>query len=175
MIYFTSDHHFNHPNIIKLCNRPFDSIEAMHRALVERWNSTVNDGDTVFHLGDFCLGGINSYNEWVGQLRGNIRFIKGNHDKRWLKLWKETSDRVKVLEPIHVEKFQGVEIVMCHYPMQEWEGFYRGTWHLHGHCHNNLKTVLPNRLDVGIDCFDYNLVSLQDITTAKMMLEKNKE
>ena len=175
MIHFTSDHHFDHKNIIKLCNRPFETIEQMQRAMIERWNSQVQDDDTVFHLGDFCLGGINSFNEWSGQLRGNIRFITGNHDKKWLKLWEETSDRIKILESIHYEKFQGIDVVMSHYPLAEWEGFYRGVWHLHGHCHGNIKERIFRRMDVGVDCFNFNLVSLQDLTTAKIMLENNKE
>ena len=34
-VYFTSDTHFYHKNIIRYCNRPFESIEEMNRSLIE--------------------------------------------------------------------------------------------------------------------------------------------
>ncbi|HAR41171.1 MAG TPA: hypothetical protein DCS07_00820 [Bdellovibrionales bacterium] len=56
MIYFTADHHFSHKNIIKYCGRPFQSAEEMNAVMIQRWNETVQPGDTVFYLGDFSLG-----------------------------------------------------------------------------------------------------------------------
>lgn len=52
MIFFTSDHHFSHANIIRYCNRPFASAEEMNQELIRRWNQTVslnevNDDDEI--------------------------------------------------------------------------------------------------------------------------------
>lgn len=55
MVYFTSDLHLGHENVIKLCNRPFDSIEEMDEALIRNWNRKVTNGDTVYVLGDLNL------------------------------------------------------------------------------------------------------------------------
>lgn len=33
-LFLTSDSHFNHANIIKFCNRPFDSVEEMNETLI---------------------------------------------------------------------------------------------------------------------------------------------
>lgn len=57
-IWFTSDTHFGHANIIKYCNRPYKDTEEMNADLIKRWNSTVGKDDLVWHLGDFSLGGI---------------------------------------------------------------------------------------------------------------------
>ncbi len=54
-LYFTSDTHFGHKNIIQTCNRPFASVDEMDEAMVARWNQRVGPDDTVFHLGDFCF------------------------------------------------------------------------------------------------------------------------
>ena len=61
-VFFTSDTHFNHANIIKFCERPFGSIEEMNEALIANWNRVVGKDDIVFHLGDFCFGGSEAWN-----------------------------------------------------------------------------------------------------------------
>ena len=78
-VFFTSDSHFNHENIIKFCNRPFDSLDEMNDALTENWNAKVKPDDTVFHLGDFSWGGSGSWKSARERLNGHIILIKGNH------------------------------------------------------------------------------------------------
>ena len=47
MVFFTSDLHLGHRNIIRLCNRPFSSIDEMDECLIEKWNKKVTNADTV--------------------------------------------------------------------------------------------------------------------------------
>ena len=54
--WWTSDHHFGHANIIRYCARPFTDADAMNRAMVDRWNDVVDDGDEVWMLGDLVMG-----------------------------------------------------------------------------------------------------------------------
>lgn len=64
MIYFTSDLHFNHENIIKYCNRPFKNIDDMDNYLINYWNKIIRTKDIVYILGDFAFGNpiLYSYN-----------------------------------------------------------------------------------------------------------------
>ena len=49
-LWFTSDTHFNHENILKFCNRPFKDITEHDQKLIENWNSKISPDDTVFHF-----------------------------------------------------------------------------------------------------------------------------
>jgi len=143
-IWFVSDMHFGHKNMLPYCNRPFESIEEMDQALVDNWNAEVKPTDTVYHLGDWAF---HNY-ERIGQLNGFIHSVPGNHDH----------ERAKKLLPflpngfteeIHYLKLDKERrFVLCHYPIESWRREYR--YHLHGHSHGTLG-VHANRLDVGID------------------------
>lgn len=78
-IWFTSDLHFGHRRVIEYCNRPYADIDAMTKGLIEIWNNTVKDGDTIYVLGDFSLNP-----KWSGTilplLKGDKILIPGNHD-----------------------------------------------------------------------------------------------
>lgn len=78
--FIISDTHFNHANIIKYANRPFDNVEQMNKVLIDRWNATVGN-NIVWHLGDFGLGKAEQLKPIVSMLKGRIRLVLGNHDK----------------------------------------------------------------------------------------------
>ena len=52
MDFFTSDQHFGHKNIIKYCDRPFESVTQMDDEIIACWNSVVSPSDTVYVIGD---------------------------------------------------------------------------------------------------------------------------
>lgn len=54
-IFYTSDLHISHANVIRFDNRPYESVAEMDEALIKNWNETVSDKDTVYILGGFLL------------------------------------------------------------------------------------------------------------------------
>ena len=72
--------------------------------------------------------------------------------------------------PICVLKIDGQKIVLCHYPIADWQGMSHGSWHLHGHIHSsggaynefNRKQGLL-RYDVGCDANGHSPASLDEL------------
>lgn len=82
VIWFTSDTHFNHTNILRYCARPFESVAHMNSVLVANWNACVAPDDTVYHLGDFAMGDRERIPDILAQLNGNLVLVPGNHDNK---------------------------------------------------------------------------------------------
>ena len=80
MIWFTSDTHFGHKNIIKHCKRPFADIDEMDAVMIQRWNEKVAITDEVYHLGDFAMCSVSRLRNVLSQLNGKIYLIVGNHE-----------------------------------------------------------------------------------------------
>lgn len=148
-VFFTSDTHFGHPAILRLSERPFASVEAMDETLIALWNAAVAPGDTVYHLGDFCYRSDRQAPYYLGRLNGTVHLIAGNHDGHTLENHAAAFASVSLIKEVTVA---GQMLVLCHYPMREWHGCYRGAWHLYGHVHGRLNhDPLGHSFDVGVD------------------------
>ena len=180
-IFVTADHHFGHANIIRFCNRPFENVQEMDQAMIDRWNAVVGPEDVVYHLGDFTL--TDSLSPWVHALQfGQLKIVPGGHDYRWLHHveFLKLEPRVLVLPPLVTlelpsdEKYPKV-VVLCHYPMLSWDRSHYGSLHLHGHSHGTIPddlsgdTQLPpgrkkgRRIDVGVDNWAFEPVPLDEL------------
>lgn len=179
--FFTSDLHFGHENIIRYCNRPFDSVEDMNRALIENWNDSVTDVDEVWILGDVAMGQIVSNLPLVSELNGHKILVAGNHDRCWQgsdgDLAKWTTRYLDAgFEAIHqgtVDLLLGSHAVRAgHFPYEgdskdeprftEWRPIDTGAWLLHGHVHTAWK-VDRNQINVGVDVWNYRPVPETEI------------
>ena len=81
-IFFTSDLHFGHENVIRFDNRHFNTVEEMDEEMIKRWNTKVGKGDIVYVLGDFIWKATtNEAVNIIRRLNGQIILIKGNHDR----------------------------------------------------------------------------------------------
>ena len=129
MIFFTADLHFGHENIIKFCNRPFDTVEAMNKALINNWNQAVGHDDEIYILGDFTSDNGKA-KRFLPYLNGKKYMIAGNHDK-WLNDPDETFFLLEWVKEYAIIGGMGFKWVLFHYPIAEWAGFYSGSIHLH--------------------------------------------
>lgn len=157
-IWFTSDTHFGHNNIIKYCLRPFANAAEMDEAMVERWNAKVKPGDRVYHLGDFAQGNIERQIKTFNKLNGQKFLIKGNHDDMkachemgWV--WIKEQFGLKVGKDY---------IWLNHYPMRSWNKSYHGSWHLFGHVHGQCK-VYGKSFEASVDAWGYAPVNFEEV------------
>ena len=171
MIYFTADLHLGHKNIIKLCDRPFNSVEEMDKVLIANWNRKVKRNDTIYVVGDF-IWDKSDVKGYVERLNGNIILIVGNHDK-WAKdeAIGRLFDKITNYEEVSLNSHQ---LTLCHYPMIEWknsrkEGTSRLGYLIYGHIHNNVKHEYEllfnaqNALNAGVDINNFEPVSFDEL------------
>lgn len=176
-VFFTSDQHFGHANVLNYCARPFATIAEHDDTLVARWNARVSDRDVVHVLGDFALCRPDHAAEIARQLRGHKHIVWGNHDKRsrrdkrFLDCFESHHDLVTV-KVQDADAPDGVQcVVLCHFAMKVWDKSHHGAWHLYGHSHGSMPDDPYSRsLDVGVDCWDYAPVSYDEVK-AKMALK----
>ena len=140
MNYFISDTHFGHVNVLKFDKRPFKNIDEMNSTIINNWNNKVNDDDHIWILGDFCYRSANPPEYYLSQLRGHKHLLIGNHDKTVLNSKSAISmfDSIQKLQHIKDGKHN---IILCHFPLAEWDGMYRGSYHIYGHIHNKHDAV----------------------------------
>lgn len=179
-IFYISDWHYDHKNILAYDGRPFTSIEQMNQALIERWNSVVNPGDTVYVLGDMFWCDSEVAIPILDSLAGEIYLVKGNHDRCHIKQF--TDKFVNVTEYMEIED-KGRNVVLCHYPIPCFKKHFQGWYHLYGHVHNSFESNMMehnkmlmqelyghqcNMFNVGamMPWMDYTPRTLDEIVTA---------
>ena len=150
-VWFTSDTHFGHANIIGYSQRPFASIEEMDAVLICNWNARVGPQDEVWHLGDFTFRSEKAADLYLKRLNGRKHLVWGNHDSeklRQLDAWASS-------QPYAELALDGRKIVLLHYGLRVWNKSHRGALHFYGHSHGSLPGDRQS-CDVGVDnpaCF----------------------
>ena len=174
-LFFTSDTHFFHENVINFCNRPFESNEQQTIELIKRWNEVVPKDGIVFHSGDLAwTGDIGRILSLVKSLNGTIYLISGNHDYQ-NKLDREVIKNIfrsyngdfMDIANLLVVKDNNQQMTICHYPMLYWPN---NAIMLHGHVHSGPKSTArdivpfhPMRYDIGVDNNNYYPISYKNL------------
>jgi len=164
-LFFTSDLHFGHKNIINFSNRPYTNIETMDDALIRNWNAVVPHDGIVFILGDFSFYNGTYTKYLLGELNGRIILIQGNHDKQ-VSMFKEVHQLldIKVVDNINGNFGGCTHLTLCHFQLFTWNRKHHGAKHLYGHSHGTSPHKDFASLDVGVDCWDYTPVSYKQLT-----------
>lgn len=172
-VFFTSDLHFGHKNIIRFDNRPFTSVEEMDETLIRNWNRKVNKDDLVYILGDISWYKDDKTCEIFERLNGRKILIKGNHDRvhgNIKNYFEEITDYKEIT-------LDGKHITLCHYPIVFFNRHHYGAFMFYGHVHNshewqmteNYKyeleqlDILCNMFNVGTMVHNYEPVSFEEI------------
>lgn len=164
-VWFTSDTHYGHHNVIGYSKRPFASVEEMEDGLISRFNARVQPRDTVYHLGDFAWR-EDIATRVLSRMHGRIHLIAGNHDHtrvRRLPGWASVQHYLEV-------KLDGHHLILCHYAMRVWNRAHHGAMMLYGHSHGNLQGNSQSH-DVGVDVWGYEPVALVEIMARMSDLE----
>lgn len=169
-LFFTSDTHWSHFNIARLCNRPFNSRKEMDEGLITNWNKVVPEDGIVIHCGDFMLPhkiGYKEYSKYVSRLNGTIYLTRGNHDRIELGNY---DDKLIVSDCLYIQ-VEKTLIYAQHYPCLAFKGDIQAFGHIHtlsdGMVHGLDSDVVSklkfNQYDVGVDQNDYTPISYNQL------------
>lgn len=137
----------------------------MNDAIIENINKKVSQDSYLINLGDFAFS--SDALEFSKRIKCYQIFVLGNHDKQ---IPNGCFEQVYNYLEVSVDK---IDIMLFHYPMEEWNKSLYKSYHLHGHCHGNLATDNTKlRLDVGIDNHPnlepFSFKEVKDIMAKKM-------
>jgi calcineurin-like phosphoesterase family protein len=155
-IWFTSDTHFYHKNILKFCpnTRTGSDYLEMTEDLIHNWNRDVRKGDRVYLLGDVCFSNAVDTRNVLRRLNGQIHLVYGNHD-RVIQSNRDIQQMFTSIDNYKEIKIGQQKVVLFHFPMLEWNSMHHGAYALFGHVHgsmdNHPEVVNWRTMDVGID------------------------
>lgn len=190
-IWFSSDLHLGHHNIIEFCDRPYKSVERMEEAFVNNFNSKVNPRDTTYFIGDIVMGNKQLTLKSLNKFNGKKILIVGNHDN----VFDTTSTKAQKNWNIYTKYFDEIydtleldgkelgiwteKIILNHFPNKstyikdssEHERRFLNhrleddgkSLYLHGHVHSKAKVSGERSINIGVDAWNYNPVSLDDL------------
>ncbi len=171
-IWFCSDHHIGHKNIIKFegpqgdpARTLFNSIEEHNEALVENHNSVVKPEDKVFMLGDVCWN--SRAVQYVKRMNGRKILIMGNHDNQKANAYLNAFQDIK-----GVLYFNDLQAIMTHIPVHPGQLEYRFKCNIHGHLHSHTVGD-PRYLNVAMEQINYTPINLDEVKR-RLELQENQ-
>lgn len=154
-IWFISDTHFGHENIIKYCKRPFSNSREMDEFMIEQWNTTVKPEDHVYHLGDVYMGDKKAGARCVARLQGKKRLVVGNHDDL------KSPNLLNAFQKVMLwRNFRDEGFTAAHVPLSE-DSLVYGV-QVHGHIHANTLDN-PRYINVCVEHTNYKPVHMDEI------------
>lgn len=173
MIYFLSDLHFGHNNILdfeKNTRGKWKTSDDMTEGLIKLWNETITNDDIVYNLGDFFF---NMKPGKVDEILDRLNYkemilVAGNHDH--LKLLKRY--RAKGIRVVYADmlKRNGRRYYLSHYPTLIGR---KNLYNLHGHIQSqDMETKY--HINVGFDFTRKIALSFDEIEEIVEKREKDE-
>lgn len=165
MNYYISDLHFGCSEIADRTGRTMNplfqdetgafSMDRMNDVMIQTVNDHVGEGDVLYILGDVSCYYVDPV-PFLRQIRAKKVLIRGNHDAKWVSKRPFQKCFLKVLDFGTAYSERGQRIVLCHYPLADWDGRFKGHWHFHGHVHNNNELSYDeHRVNVSADVLSF--------------------
>lgn len=169
MIYFSSDWHLSHSNVLKFSNRPFENVEQMNEIIFHQVIE-LTPGSQLYFIGDIGFNEkiVEHFFEKIKPRNIHFHWIIGNHDKKVnYKKFKKYCASMSEYKYIKIEE-QG--IFLCHYPMFTWHNSHYNSWLLYGHHHAKsigtpevFQKLIGKTLNVNLEFNDYKFWNFENI------------
>ena len=173
-VYFTSDLHFGHKNIMNFGrSQYFSDLDHMRESILANINSVVGLDDELYILGDVVMGVRTDNLPHLNRILARKVLVAGNHDyvhpvnaekftTRYDPIYREYFDEV---HPGGIVDYNidGIDVVLSHFPMfgdstdkERYEEHRPVTDKpvIHGHIHSESISEFPGHIHIGIDA-DY--------------------
>jgi calcineurin-like phosphoesterase family protein len=144
----------------------------MNEMIIENWNSCINNNDEIYILGDFLFkSSVIETEDIINRLNGKKYLIKGNHDK-FIEDRNFNENNFEWIKDYYVLYYQKMKFILFHYPIFEWDGYFKDAIHLYGHVHNSgndrkeqekFKILGKRAINVGVDVNDFYPISIEQI------------
>ncbi len=157
MLWFTSDWHLGHKNVLRFDKRPFNNLAQMNTCLLANINKRVLEDDILYVLGDvaFKISQITTIEVFLKKINCRRKIlILGNHDKF------KPFEYVDIgFESVHTS-LEIDNYILIHDPAIA--GCLTERNFICGHVHKLFKK-LNNCLNVSCCMWDYQPISLKTI------------
>jgi calcineurin-like phosphoesterase family protein len=183
-IWFSSDHHFHHANIIKYADRPFADPAEMNHFIVKQHNAYVQPSDHWYCLGDVTMERDNQGRglHILDGMHGHKRLIMGNHDHYHVKHYLKYFEKVMAMQRMD-------DLWFMHVPCHP-SNVGRCSGIVHGHIHQNpspppavsnwvdkdtgaaMRRIVPY-LNISLEATGYRPLSLDEIREKVKELREN--
>lgn len=164
-IWFISDTHFGHNNIIKFSDRPFENLQHMTDGLVNNFNACVKSNDVSIWVGDVAFMNENEAQKLVKRLNGYKILVVGNHD-----IFKKNKRIMNLgFDEYHITynlQFDSTVVAITHYPIDS-GNLPKGWINVHGHLHRNGHHAdeidTPTHINVNCEFWNYTPINIKTL------------
>lgn len=160
--YLVGDLHLDHDRVLEYTDRPFASVAAMNRALVDNWNAVVGPDDEVVFLGDLAVPSEpTTVRRWLDRLAGEVVFVAGDHDDGVGR-----TDGVAARAGYRFEA-GGHRFYCVHDPADAQPA--ADEWLVHGHHHDRRIDEYPfldpdaRRINVSVELLGYEPIAVEEL------------